>query len=48
MRLFTIIADKTVKLTVYADNMYHAIDKALYSYPKYNMFRYKSFVRTRN
>ena len=47
MRLFTIIADKSVKLRVYAESKYHAVEKALYSYPQYTMFQYNNFIRTR-
>lgn len=48
MRLFTVIADNSIKLRIYAESKYHALEKAMYSYPKFNTFQYSNLVRTRN
>ena len=48
MRLFTVIADNSIRLRIYAESKYHALEKAMYSYPKFNTFQYHDLVRTRN
>ena len=48
MRLFTVIADNSIKLRIYAESKYQALEKAMYSYPKFNTFQYNDLVRTRN
>ena len=48
MRLFTVIADNSIRLRIYAESKYHALEKAMYSYPKFNTFQYNNLVRTRS